>query len=376
MAGIYIHIPFCKKACHYCNFHFSTSLQYKNELLDCLVQEIVLQKNYLNHERIDTIYFGGGTPSLLEASELHTIVEIIRKHHDISPNVEFTLEANPDDLTQEKLKQYAAIGINRLSIGIQSFHEEDLQYMNRSHSAEQAIQCVAFAQQAGIQNISVDLIFGFPLLSHSKWEQNIDQVLQMNVPHLSCYAMTVEPQTALAHQIDKKISAPINSEQSAEQYVYLMQSLAKADYKHYEISSFAKENKQSQHNSNYWKGISYLGIGPSAHSFNGDTRQWNKANNAEYIRNIQNNIVPFELEELTTTQKINEKIMISLRTANGLNATEIKNMMTAKQFHLLNSMMDTFTKNEMIFVENDFWKLTNKGKLFADHIASELFVED
>ncbi len=375
MAGIYIHIPFCKKACHYCNFHFSTSLQHKNELLDCLVQEIVLQKNYLNHERIDTIYFGGGTPSLLDASSLHAIVENIKNHHDISPNVECTLEANPDDLTQEKLKQFAAIGINRLSIGIQSFHEEDLQYMNRSHSAAQAIQCVAFAQQAGIQNISVDLIFGFPVLSHSKWEQNIDQVLQMNVPHISCYAMTVEPQTALAHQIDKKISAPINAEQSAEQYVYLMQALAKADYNHYEISSFAKENKQSQHNSNYWKGISYLGIGPSAHSFNGDTRQWNKANNAEYIRNIHNHIVPFELEELTTAQKINEKIMISLRTANGLDATQIKKMMTAKQFHLLNTMMDTFTKNEMIFVENDFWKLTNKGKLFADHIASELFVE-
>ena len=375
MAGIYIHIPFCKKACHYCNFHFSTSLQHKNELLECLVQEIVLQKNYLNNERIDTIYFGGGTPSLLDASSLHTILGIIQKHHDISPSVECTLEANPEDLTHEKLNQFAAIGINRLSIGIQSFHEEDLIYLNRSHSAEQAIQCVSFAQQAGIQNISVDLIFGFPLLSHRKWEQNIEQVLQMNVPHISCYAMTVEPQTALAHQIDKKISAPINAEQSAEQYVYLMQALAKADYKHYEISSFAKENSQSQHNSNYWKGISYLGIGPSAHSFNGDTRQWNKANNAQYIRSIHNQLVPFELEELTTAQKINEKIMISLRTAYGLDATEIKNMMTAKQFHLLNTMMDSFSKNDMIFIENGFWKLTNKGKLFADHIASELFVE-
>jgi oxygen-independent coproporphyrinogen-3 oxidase len=293
MAGIYIHIPFCKKACHYCNFHFSTNLQAKNELIESLVSEIEIRKQYLNNERIDSIYFGGGTPSLLSSEDIALIMQSIKKHFYTIENLECTLEANPDDITIDKLWFWKENGINRLSIGIQSFFDEDLLYMNRSHNAMQAKECVQLAYHAGITNMSIDLIFGYPLLSDEKWESNLSEAFNLPVTHISCYAMTVEPKTALENFIRTSKERPIDAGQSARQFEYTMEQMGKHDFQQYEISNYAKKGSQAIHNSNYWRGIPYLGIGPSAHSFNGESRQWNISNNAIYIKSLQQGIIPF-----------------------------------------------------------------------------------
>ena len=318
MAGIYIHIPFCRKACHYCNFHFSTALQGKNDFVQCLLKEMVLQKNYTGLQTIDTIYFGGGTPSLLLLSEMELIIGQLRRQFNISTDAEFTLEANPDDITAVKLNEWKNIGINRLSIGIQSFFEEDLKWMNRAHDAQQAKQCIELAQQAGFFNITIDLIYGTPTLTDERWKKNVHTALQYNIPHLSCYALTVEPRTALYHQIEKKKTSPINPNQQSNQFSLLMHWMQVAGYEHYEISNFSKPGYRSRHNSSYWKGNTYLGLGPSAHSYNGLTRQWNIANNALYIQSLQKNTVPFEIEHLSENEKLNEYIMIGLRTCEGI----------------------------------------------------------
>ncbi len=375
MAGIYIHIPFCKKACHYCDFHFSTSLQYKNELIEHLLKEIELRKDYLNGEKIETIYFGGGTPSILSATELNLIFDKIKECFEIDHSIECTLEANPDDITAEKIVELKQVGINRLSIGIQSFYDEDLQYMNRSHDAQQAERCIAIAREGGIENFSIDLIFGYPLLTDEKWKKNIETALQYKVPHLSCYAMTIEPQTALASFIKQKKTPPINHEQSASQFDYLMNVLQENNYEHYEISNYALPGKRARHNSNYWKGISYLGIGPSAHSFSGESRQWNVANNAQYIKSLSENKLPFEKEILTTAQQLNERIMTSLRTVEGLNLEFIKNKLNEQQYEDWNKTVEHFLNDGMLLIEHDGLKLTQKGKLFADYVAGELFME-
>ena len=324
MAGIYIHIPFCKKACHYCDFHFSTSLRYKNELISHLLKEIELRKDYLQGETIDTIYFGGGTPSLLSQREVTLLLENVYKYFEVSKSVECTLEANPDDLSLEKIIEWKEAGINRLSIGVQSFFEEDLLYMNRSHEAIQAEKCIPLVREGGIENFSIDLIFGYPLLTDQKWKQNIETALQYHVPHLSCYAMTLEPKTALASFIKNQKTQPINNEQSASQFEYLMNRLEAEGYEHYEISNYALPGNRAVHNSNYWKGVSYLGVGPSAHSFCGSSRQWNAANNMKYIKSLDAGIIPFETEKLTDTQRLNEHIMTSLRTMEGLDVSSIK----------------------------------------------------
>lgn len=374
MAGIYIHIPFCKKACHYCDFHFSTSLSYKNELIDCLLKEIAIRSDYLNGETIQSIYFGGGTPSLLSASEVKTLLDEINKHFDVQQIIECTLEANPDDLTLEKMTSFREAGINRLSIGIQSFFEEDLLFMNRSHNAAQALACITLAREAGFDNFSIDLIFGYPLLSDEKWQQNIAKALQFNIPHLSCYAMTVEPQTALASLIKKKKTPPVNQEQSAAQFEYLMNELEAHDYQQYEISNYALAGKRAVHNSNYWKGIPYLGIGPSAHSFDGNSRQWNVANNIKYMKSLNENTLSFEKELLSPSQKINEGIMTSLRTKEGLNRKSITPHMNDEQRNEWIESVQHMQRDGMIVIEEDTIKLTQKGKLFGDYVAGELFV--
>ena len=318
MAGIYIHIPFCKQACHYCDFHFSTSMRYKNEVVQQLLNEIRLRQSYLQNEIIETIYFGGGTPSLLNEDELKNILLTIRQYFTVSKKAEITLEANPDDLSKEKIKAFTNTSINRLSIGIQSFFDEDLVTMNRSHDATQATQCIDFIRDGGITNFSIDLIFGYPQLSDTKWKSNVEKAMQYAVPHLSCYAMTVEPKTVLAKYIKQKKSPPIDNEQSAKQFEYLMQTAKSNNYNHYEISNYALEGYEAKHNGNYWKSKSYLGIGPSAHSFNGASRQWNISNNALYIQSLQDDKVPFEIETLTDTQRLNEYIMTSLRTIEGM----------------------------------------------------------
>jgi|SRR5579872_2667166 len=372
MAGIYIHIPFCKQACYYCDFHFSTSLTYKNELLQALIKEIGLQKSFFNGENIGTIYFGGGTPSLLNGDEINTIIGTITTCYSVSADAEITLEANPDDLGIEKLKALRQTPINRFSIGIQSFFDDDLQWMNRAHRASEAETSVKRAQDSGFENITVDLIYGYPLLTTEKWKTNINKVFDLQVPHVSAYSMTVEPRTALASFIKNKKQAPMNEEQSAGQFVQLMEAMQSQGFEHYEISNFCKPSHYSRHNTNYWKGVKYLGIGPSAHSFNGETRQWNIANNAKYMQSIDKGLIPAENEVLTETNRLNEYIMTSLRTMWGLKLDKLNTIAVGSSDVLLKSATELFEKEWIRQKENTIY-LTQTGKLYADHIAAELF---
>ncbi len=372
MAGIYIHIPFCKQACHYCDFHFSTSLKYKDELLQALVKEIQLQKDYFNSETIETIYFGGGTPSLLSSDEISLLIGTITGLHTVSSDAEITLEANPDDLHKEKLQSLRQTEINRFSIGIQSFFDDDLEWMNRVHRANEAEASVKRAQDAGFENITVDLIYGYPLLNDQKWKYNLDKVFELGVPHVSSYSMTVEPKTALASFIKKKKQPAMDDQQSAEQFILLMDAMQTHGFEHYEISNFCKPGHYSRHNSNYWKGVKYLGIGPSAHSYNGETRQWNIANNAQYIQAMETGHIPAETETLTETDRLNEYIMTSLRTIWGLELNKLNSIAPGAASQLLIAAKRYFD-NYWIEQKDGVIYLTQMGKLYADSIASGLF---
>ena len=322
LAGIYLHIPFCKSACTYCNFHFTTSLRYKEPLLAALAKEAQMEKDYLEGEKINTVYFGGGTPSLLSSEEIKTLLSTLRKHFDIDETAEVTLETNPDDISEKSLQSWKAAGINRLSIGVQSFFEEELRWMNRAHNAEQAKSALTLATKA-FDNITIDLIYGSPLLTDEMWKQNVDQAIAFGIPHLSCYALTVEEKTPLHKSIALQQSAPVDPEKQARQFLLLMQWLRDAGYEHYEVSNFAKPGYRSRHNSSYWQGEKYLGLGPSAHSYNGIERRWNVANNSTYIRGIENDQPEREKEMLTETEKLNEMIMISLRTKEGMDPSRM-----------------------------------------------------
>ena len=323
MAGIYVHVPFCRKACHYCNFHFSTSTKYLNDFVFALLKEIDLQKHYLN-QPVTTLYFGGGTPSLLPLESLDLILSSINKVYNTTGLIEITLEANPDDITIEKLQAWKQMGINRLSIGVQSFLNEDLLWMNRAHNAEQAQTCIQLAKQNGFLNITIDLIYGTPTLSDASWKHNLQMAAELQIPHLSCYALTVEPKTALDTMINQKKVQGVDAEKQAVHFDMLQQFAASAGYEQYEISNFAKDGFRSKHNSSYWHGVPYLGLGPSAHSFNGLSRQWNIANNALYIQSLRDGNVPFDKETLTTEQRLNEYIMTSLRTIEGINLSYVQ----------------------------------------------------
>lgn len=374
MAGIYIHIPFCKQACHYCDFHFSTSLNNKDALVDALCKEIELQKDYLVEETLSTIYFGGGTPSLLNVTDLDRIFNAIGKYFTIAPNAEITLEANPDDLSKQKTDELKASGINRLSIGIQSFIDEHLILMNRSHTSAQAVNAVKNAQKSGIQNISIDLIYGLPDLSPDKWKQNLEKAFSLNVPHLSAYCLTVEKKTALNKFVQAKTIILPEEPIVLEQFDTLMTEAGKHNFIHYEISNFCKENMFSRHNSSYWKSDSYLGIGPSAHSYNGSSRQWNIANNALYIKGIHASESVFEKEILTDANRFNEYIMTRLRTIWGIDlkfieATFGKNIL-AKMTERAKEYIDAGFMEQ----NKENVTLTVKGKFLADKIASDLFI--
>ena len=388
MSGIYIHIPFCKQACHYCNFHFSTSLRYKNELIAALLKEIEIsvssvaflpvadervlsEKGETTQDIIETIYFGGGTPSLCTRDEVQSIIEKIHSVFKVSPAAEITLEANPDDITEEKLKGWKEAGINRLSIGIQSFFEEDLMWMNRAHNSQQAMDNLQLALQH-FDNITIDLIYGTPALTNEKWKQNVEKAVSLNIPHLSCYALTVEPKTPLDKLIRQHKSEDINPDKQSEQFLLLMKWLRQTGYEHYEISNFAKPGFRSRHNSSYWQGKKYIGFGPSAHSFDGNARWWNIANNNTYIDSINKGIIPFKKEELTATQKLNESIMISLRTVEGLDLSKVDK---AASLELIASGGKYF-ENGLMKLENNFLRLTEEGKLLADGIAADLFFTD
>ncbi len=373
MAGIYIHIPFCKKACHYCNFHFSTSTKQIEPLVDCLIKEIGLRKDYTT-ETIETIYFGGGTPSILSAEQIQRILLAVKENYIVSNDAEITLESNPDDIAADKLLQWKAMGINRLSIGIQSFREEDLLWMNRAHNASQAYDCIKLAQEFGFNNITIDLIYGVPNLSDEQWKENINTALSLNISHLSCYALTVEPKTALDKLIQTKKKEAVDTDKQANHFLILMEALNNAGFEHYEISNFAKPGYRSKHNSSYWQGKHYIGIGPSAHSFNGDSRQWNIANNALYIQSINSNILPSEIETLTLHQQFNEYVMTALRTIDGIDLNYLTERYgNAKYLHT--TMEITKWKDQgLAIVSEKNIKLTSSGKLMADGIASDLFI--
>ena len=375
MAGIYIHIPFCRQACLYCNFHFSTSLRLKNDLINALLKEITLCTVYNNDKSVETIYFGGGTPSLLQAETLNSILDALHQKFYIVADAEITLEANPDDISAPQLAAWKSMGINRLSIGVQSFFEEDLKWMNRAHTAEQSFNSIMLAQQAGFNNLTIDLIYGSPGLSDEKWQQNVKRAIDFKIPHLSCYALTVEPKTALHSLIAKNKMQDTDPEQQARQFMQLMSWLEDAGYEHYEISNFSIPGKRSRHNTSYWQGKPYYGFGPSAHSFNGtDTRSWNIANNALYVQSLSENIIPAEKECLTKVQRLNEYIMTSLRTCEGTDLGYIQNIFGEQYVQRIRSSAQPYF-NEKMIIENNALKLTQSGKLFADGIAADLFEE-
>lgn len=373
MAGIYVHIPYCKKACHYCNFHFSVSLRNSNDFIQALLKEIVLQKNFLDKDPINTIYFGGGTPSLLKKEDLQQVLQQVYTSFSIAPDPEITLEANPDDITASSLADWKAAGINRLSIGIQSFFEEDLQWMNRAHNAGQAKACIALAREAGFENYSIDLIYGGPGLTDEKWKENVQQAVALKVPHLSCYALTVEPGTALQKMIQLHKKAAVDPEKQARHFLLLMDWLQQAGYEHYEISNFALPGYRSRHNSSYWGGKKYLGLGPSAHSFNGSHRQWNIANNALYIAALNRGEIPFEEEKLTPTQQLNEYIMTSLRTMQGLDLGYTRDFFGEGVTMQIQQNSSKYIASEKLWLNESRLQLTKEGKLFADGIAADLF---
>ena len=371
MAGIYIHIPFCKQACHYCNFHFSTIHQQIPQLVKAIAKEAALRKKYIT-ETVDTIYFGGGTPSILPINDIAFLLNEIRKNFVVNATVEITLEANPDDITEENLLAWKQAGINRFSLGIQSFIDDELIWMNRSHNAFQAKQCVQLIKKY-FTNYSIDLIFGSQLLSNADWQKNIETALSFNPPHLSCYALTVEEKTVLGKKVQQKNIAQIDNNKQAEQFEILMKSLATAGYNHYEISNYAQPNFESKHNSSYWQGKHYLGLGPAAHSYNGATRSWNVANNSLYISSIEKNELSFETETLSVTQQLNEYIMISLRTATGVDIKIIENNWGKNILQQLEiKSQQGFQDNHIIKLGNNL-QLTQQGKLFADAIAGDLF---
>ncbi|MCF4100221.1 radical SAM family heme chaperone HemW [Gillisia sp. M10.2A] len=370
--GIYIHIPFCKQACHYCDFHFSTSVKHKSELVAMLCKELVLRKEELGEVIIKTIYFGGGTPSLLEKAELEQIFQTISENYSIDAEAEVTLEANPDDLSEEKLIIFKEVGINRLSIGVQSFFEEDLKLMNRAHSAEEALSCIKMATSY-FDNISIDLIYGIPGMSNERWSENIQTAITLGLPHFSCYALTVEPNTALKKFIEKGKVKPVDDEVARAHFEILTSSLKDAGFVHYEFSNFGKPGYFSQNNTAYWMGKSYLGIGPSAHSYNGQSRKWNISNNALYIKALKAGNLPLEEEDLSQADKYNEYVMTRLRTMWGVSMKEVElNFGLNYKTHLLIEAVPHL-KEGLLSLENDILRVTEKGKFLSDGIAGDLF---
>ena len=374
MAGIYLHIPFCKQACHYCDFHFSTNLDQRDELVNSLVHEIELQANYLQHEAIDTIYFGGGTPSLLKATEIETLLRAIHSYHSVNPKAEITLEANPDDLKKVKIKEFYTLGINRLSIGIQSFEDTILKFFNRAHNSEEAIQCIEDARNAGYQNLSLDLIYAVPGQDHNQWIKNVEKAIQLEPEHISSYTLTIEEKTAFGKWAKTGKLKGVEEKFAAEEFEILMNHLEKAGYEHYEISNFCKPGFQSKHNSNYWKQAKYLGIGPSAHSYNGDSRQFNVSNNGAYLKAIKEDKVPFELEILSRENKINEYIFTTLRTSWGCDLSYLKESLGYDLVLNQSRYLHDLVKQGLIKLTEETVTLTHKGKFVADQIASDLFL--
>jgi len=376
MPGLYLHIPFCKQACHYCDFHFSTSLGLKGQFVDALLQEMALRQNYLPDPAapLETIYFGGGTPSLLTGEELNRIFAAIEQNFNVSPQAEVTLEANPDDLTAAKLAELAASPVNRLSIGLQSFHEPHLRLMNRAHSAAESWQAVRRAQAAGFENISVDLIYGVPAPSHAIWEADLARLLELNVPHVSAYALTIEPDTAFGRRLQKGTFVAPPEEFVAQQFERLLTQLRAHGYEQYEISNFCQPGRESRHNANYWRGVPYLGLGPSAHSFDGRSRQYAVANNPQYVAAVlEKGQVPATVELLTPLDQANEYLLTTLRTSRGCDLAHLRDKLGLNILSERAEYLASLTAQGMATLSGDVLRLTDAGKLLADHITLELF---
>ena len=373
MSGIYIHIPFCKQACHYCDFHFSTSLKKKDEMVLALAKEIEMRKSEFQYEVVETIYFGGGTPSRLQIADLRLQIDSIYKNYKVTENPEITLEANPDDLSEEYLVELTKIGINRLSIGIQSFFEEDLKLMNRAHNSEEAKKCLELATHY-FDNISVDLIYGIPEMSNEKWLENIETALSFDISHISSYALTVEPKTALHTFIQKGIIPQPDDEVAQEHFQILVDKLTENEFIHYELSNFGKENYFSKNNSSYWLGKKYIGIGPSAHSYDGQKRGWNVSNNSLYLKSISENKLPSETEILSKTDRYNEYVMTGLRTIWGISLDRIETEFGKTYLDYLNQQAMKYIEDHLLFVDENILRTTKKGKFLSDGIASDLFL--
>lgn len=373
MAGIYVHIPFCRRACHYCDFHFTTNLKGSDSLVRAILAEVELRKDYLKGESISTIYFGGGTPSLLPAHSIELILNKLAAHHSIEKNIEITLEANPEDLSFEKLKELRSLGINRLSLGTQSFMDAELKWMNRMHSAGQAIAAIENAQKLGFDNISIDLIFGLPNQTKRDWELNLQKATSLNVQHISSYSLTVEKKTVLNDRINKGLQTAPDDEVSMQFFRTNMEWFPAHGFEHYEISNFAKDGFISRHNSSYWQGVQYLGLGPSAHSYNLETRQWNVRSNRAYEENVIGNKSYFEVEELSTNDRLNELLLTGLRAKWGVKKDAIEKLRKGGWQHLT-TQMEVLGSSHFIS-DGSTIKLANSGKLLADRLTSELFFD-
>ncbi|NNK72632.1 MAG: radical SAM family heme chaperone HemW [Flavobacteriaceae bacterium] len=372
MAGIYIHIPFCKQACHYCDFHFSTSLKKKSELLQAIDHELRWRKNELTGLKIETIYFGGGTPSLLSPDELEDILEAIQEEYQLIDDPEITLEANPDDIHKTYLESISKVGINRLSLGIQSFFDDELKLMNRAHDVSMAKSSLEIAMEI-FPNTSIDLIYGMPLSTADKWKKNLETALSYDVPHISSYALTVEPKTALQAFIKKGLINEPDESVAEAQFYMMVDKLEEAGFMHYELSNFGKPGYLSKNNSAYWQGKPYLGIGPSAHSYSGTERSWNVRNNNLYIKSLHKKKLPLEREKLTITDRYNETVMTGLRTIWGVDLEGIRNEFGPTYFDYLREQSHNYIKQHLLYIENDKLLVTRKGKFLCDGIASGLF---
>jgi oxygen-independent coproporphyrinogen-3 oxidase len=373
LAGIYIHVPFCKQACYYCDFHFSTSLKTKQQVVDALCREIELQKDYLGNRDINTLYFGGGTPSILDERDLAQIFETISRYHTLKPDAEITLEANPDDLDKPKLEILREFGINRLSIGIQTFDDKQLQFLHRAHNAYEAANCVKLAQDVGIDNISIDLIYGIPSPDHDIWQSDLQKATELGTKHISAYCLTIEPQTVFGKWQKKGQLKPADEEYAAVQFEMLLAHLQANGFEQYEISNFALPGFYSRHNSNYWKDQPYLGLGPSAHSYNLESRQYNVANNTKYAQALQQNKLDCTVEKLSSEDRINEYIMTSLRTSWGCDTSKISRNYKVDILAIYADTMQKLQQEQMLNIEDGIIRLTTRGKLVADRIASDLF---
>ena len=376
---LYIHIPFCKQACHYCDFHFSTSLKQKTVLVDALCREIELQKDYLPTRHLETIYLGGGTPSLLTEPELQALFETIHRYYTVAPDAEITLEANPDDLigpASDPMRHLRLFRnyVNRLSIGIQSFHEPHLRLMNRAHSATEAENCVQLAQEAGFTNLTIDLIYGVPAETHGIWQTDLAKAVSLKVPHISAYCLTIEPGTVFGNWHKKGRLRAAEDEFAAEQFTMLVQTLQENGYEQYEISNFAQPGREARHNSSYWKQRPYLGIGPSAHSFNGLSRQYNIAHNTQYIRAIEKGEVPGTVEPLSRADQVNDYLLTGLRTKWGCDLRELSRLAGTDFQVLQQTELQNLYNQGWLSLDNHLLTLTEAGKLFADRVAAELFM--